>query len=100
MNAAGLVQAARRASAAGLIVALCGACLSDPEPRGGGPGDAGGDSDAGDRDAGDGVDGDVPPHVTQVAVGFAHSCALISDGRVRCWGLNSEGRLGYGNSAT
>jgi alpha-tubulin suppressor-like RCC1 family protein len=31
-----------------------------------------------------------------VATGFAHSCALLADGRVRCWGLNQNGQLGTG----
>ena len=30
----------------------------------------------------------------QVAVGFAHVCALHQDGRVSCWGMNSAGQLG------
>lgn len=33
--------------------------------------------------------------VTQVAVGDAHSCALLDDGGVRCWGRGDDGRLGY-----
>lgn len=34
----------------------------------------------------------------QVEVGLYHSCALSSDGQVRCWGEPASGRLGYGNS--
>jgi alpha-tubulin suppressor-like RCC1 family protein len=30
--------------------------------------------------------------------GFAHTCALLDNGRVRCWGSGSAGRLGYGNT--
>jgi hypothetical protein len=30
----------------------------------------------------------IRPTATQVVSGFGHSCALISDGRVLCWGLN------------
>lgn len=32
-----------------------------------------------------------------VAAGGAHSCALLSNGSVSCWGLNQEGELGIGN---
>ena len=28
-----------------------------------------------------------------------HSCAIITDGTVRCWGRGGEGRLGYGNTS-
>lgn len=46
--------------------------------------------------------GDVPlgGHATRVVAGEAHTCALLDDGAVRCWGLGSDGRLGYGNTAT
>ena len=41
----------------------------------------------------------------QVSLGYNHSCALLEDGRVKCWGYNVDGRLGDGttserNSAT
>jgi cysteine-rich repeat protein len=35
--------------------------------------------------------------VTQLTAGF-HTCALLDAGNVRCWGLNSVGQLGYGNT--
>ncbi len=35
--------------------------------------------------------------VTQIVVGFDHTCALIADGSVACWGDNNEGQLGTGN---
>jgi len=46
--------------------------------------------------------GDVPVggNVTQIAVGGAHTCALLSTGAVRCWGYADLGRLGYGNTNT
>ncbi|MFZ5896492.1 MAG: RCC1 domain-containing protein [Myxococcota bacterium] len=35
----------------------------------------------------------------QVAVGGGHSCVLLSDGSVRCWGSNSSMELGAGTTA-
>ena len=33
-----------------------------------------------------------------IAVGNAHTCALLDNGTVRCWGSGANGRLGYGNT--
>ena len=35
--------------------------------------------------------------VLQITTGVAHVCALLSEGRVRCWGRAADGALGYGN---
>jgi alpha-tubulin suppressor-like RCC1 family protein len=35
-----------------------------------------------------------------IAVGQAHTCALLADGTVRCWGYNLEGQLGNGDKVT
>lgn len=41
---------------------------------------------------------DVPGlKVLQVATGVAHTCVLLSDHSVKCWGRNSDGQLGYGD---
>jgi alpha-tubulin suppressor-like RCC1 family protein len=35
---------------------------------------------------------------TQIAIGGKHSCALLDDMTVRCWGSNSSGQLGGGSA--
>ncbi|MFN3198639.1 MAG: thrombospondin type 3 repeat-containing protein [Bradymonadia bacterium] len=39
-----------------------------------------------------------PLLATQVAAGYTHSCALLDNGRVKCWGYNGYGNLGTGNT--
>ncbi len=36
--------------------------------------------------------------VKAVSAGDYHTCAVLDDGSVRCWGLGRDGRLGYGNT--
>ncbi|KIG17044.1 Microbial collagenase, secreted [Enhygromyxa salina] len=50
-------------------------------------------SSVGDVDLGGGL-------VTALALGDTHTCALLDDGAVRCWGRSDGGQLGYGNTIT
>lgn len=35
-----------------------------------------------------------------VSAGSKHTCAVLDTGAVRCWGLNENGQLGYGNTGS
>ncbi len=35
---------------------------------------------------------------TQIVAGYWHTCALSGDAAVKCWGDNTYGQLGYGNT--
>lgn len=36
--------------------------------------------------------------IAELALGYFHSCALLTNGRVRCWGHGLYGQLGFGNT--
>jgi alpha-tubulin suppressor-like RCC1 family protein len=46
-----------------------------------------------------GAAGDVPigAAVLDVEAGRVHTCAIVPDGNIRCWGHNQSGGLGYGH---
>jgi alpha-tubulin suppressor-like RCC1 family protein len=41
---------------------------------------------------------DLGGSVVQLSAGFAHTCALMAGGTVRCWGRELDGNLGHGDS--
>ncbi|MDQ6805193.1 MAG: hypothetical protein M3065_09555 [Actinomycetota bacterium] len=44
---------------------------------------------------------DLGGHVVKaVSAGNNHTCALLDDGTVHCWGFNADGELGYGNNSS
>jgi alpha-tubulin suppressor-like RCC1 family protein len=40
----------------------------------------------------------IDDHVIELATGGMHTCALVKTGKVRCWGYNLFGQLGYGHT--
>ena len=47
----------------------------------------------------EGLSGTFGGAVIQVATGYNHTCALLANRTVECWGSNSAGRLGDGTTA-
>ncbi|MDC0672384.1 hypothetical protein [Nannocystis radixulma] len=66
--------------------------LGDTEDRGDQPGEMGANLPFVDFGAG--------RTVMELATSLYHSCALLDDGTVKCWGLNQYGGLGLGNTET
>lgn len=43
-------------------------------------------------------DVDIGEPVHQISAGSGYTCVLLDGGRVRCWGYNRSGQLGYGHT--
>lgn len=66
--------------------------LGDTDTRGDGPGEMGDSLPTVDLGSG--------RTATAISAGVRHSCALLDDGRVKCWGYNAQGQLGLGDTDT
>jgi alpha-tubulin suppressor-like RCC1 family protein len=79
-----------------------GAPMNDAGMNDAGMNDAGmndaGMNDAGMNDAGMNDAGMTPSPARALALGNAHTCVLLDNGAVRCWGSNIYGQLGYANT--
>lgn len=38
--------------------------------------------------------------VLQVSAGYSHTCAILDDDTLKCWGYGGDGQLGYGDGAS
>ncbi|HMQ28571.1 MAG TPA: carboxypeptidase regulatory-like domain-containing protein, partial [Acidimicrobiales bacterium] len=65
--------------------------LGDTEDRGDGPGEMG--------DTLPTVDLGTGHTATAITAGSSHTCALLDDDTVKCWGYNTHGNLGVGDTA-
>ena len=65
--------------------------LGDSEYRGDGPGEMGNNLPT--------VDLGTGRSAVAIAAGSEHTCAVLDDGSVKCWGNNGSGRLGLGDTA-
>jgi len=74
---------------------MCTSAVIDPS-RCTDPGGCALDQDAGAPP----TDGGVAGNVRELALGRQHSCALMKDGTVQCWGDNTQGQLGIGDPNT
>jgi alpha-tubulin suppressor-like RCC1 family protein len=43
--------------------------------------------------------GSIGANVSRITTGLGHTCALLTDARVFCWGRNDSGQLGTGSTA-
>jgi alpha-tubulin suppressor-like RCC1 family protein len=64
----------------------------DTSDRGDGPGEMGANLPAIDLGPG--------RTATTIAAGSSHTCAFLDNATIKCWGSGSNGRLGYGDTAT
>ncbi|HEY3487623.1 MAG TPA: hypothetical protein VGL10_06120 [Gammaproteobacteria bacterium] len=63
--------------------------IGDDDRRGDGPGEMGNNLPA--------IDLGTGRTAAQIAAGHDHTCAILDNGTVKCWGANWGGQLGYGN---
>jgi alpha-tubulin suppressor-like RCC1 family protein len=76
-----------------------GAAGVGPQASGGAGGGHGGASSGGAAESTGGTP-DTKLAAKGIAAGESHACALLVDGRVRCWGWNIDGQLGDGTATT
>jgi alpha-tubulin suppressor-like RCC1 family protein len=80
----------------GPVTTSCGRVVVADETTGD-TGDSGGASGTGaTTTTSDSCTDCVSDPIAEITTGMRHACVLLPDGRVKCWGNNAAGQLGYG----
>jgi alpha-tubulin suppressor-like RCC1 family protein len=76
-----------------------GGALSTPSDEAAGSPSGGHEGGSPSRDSEAGAGGEGERRIVKISAGLYDTCALLSDGALRCWGENTAGQLGLGRVA-